>query len=178
MDCEHAVDFSETEWSKELSIFWNWLDSLHNIKSLPICKKNIDLTCEAEISKFKDNKIPLVGPDKCSELTNVMVRVTKNKKGVAERVEKVNYLKFSSIKKCYKMLPTINKISGSFKNGSFHGKANIFYNDETKMKVTFDHGVINGNVLIFNKHEDLQVHIYLMHQSLKAYVFMKPTKKS
>ena len=58
------------------------------------------------------------------------------------------------------MLPTINKISGSFKNGSFNGKANIFYNDETKMKVTFDHGVINGNVLIFNKHEDLQVFIF------------------
>ena len=154
------IYFSETEWSEELSIFWNWLDSSQNIKSLPICMKNIAKTCEAENSEFKDNKKPLVGPDKCSELTNVMVRVTKNKKRVTERVEKVNYLKFSSNKKCYKLLPTINKISGSFKNGSFHGKANLFYNDETKMKVTFDHGVINGNVLIFNKHEDLQVYIY------------------
>ena len=57
---------------------------------------------------------------------------------------------------CYDILPSILNIHGRFHKGVLNGKATITYNDETKLKANFIHGVIHGNVRLFTKHNELQ----------------------
>ena len=139
-------------WNNDLPEFWNWLDTLKDIKSLSFCKNDYSS------SDFISENKPLIGLEQCSEKSNVKLKFKTHKTVIAERVEmnKPGSFKIPA-KLCYTILPIINKITGKFENGNFHGKGTIFYHDETKMKVTFHKGVINGLVLIFDKHDDLQV---------------------
>ena len=58
--------------------------------------------------------------------------------------------------KCYHLSPSVQKIVGNFVDGQLSGKGSIFFKDKTKMKVEFHNGYINGQVLMFNKHKELQ----------------------
>ena len=157
--CEN-VSFENQEgvrhWNNNLPELWNWLDSLKDIKSLSFCKFDYNS------SDLNSANKPLIGPEQCSEKSNVKLKFKTHKTVIAERIEmnKPGSFKIPA-KLCYTILPIINKISGKFEKGNFHGKGTIFYHDETKMKVTFYKGVINGIVLIFDKHDDLQVSTYM-----------------
>ena len=139
-------------WNSNLPELWKWLESLNDIKSLSFCKNKNDLN-----NFVSDNK-PLIGPEECSEKSDVRLRFKTQKTVIAERFEINENESFKNpAKLCYTLLPTIDKITGKFEQGNFHGKGTIFYHDEIKMKVTFQKGIINGLVLIFDKHDDLQV---------------------
>lgn len=134
---------------------WNWLDSLKNINSVTFCSNE----------QSKDNneivvrsvKKPLTGPRQCDDNSNARLRLKSQKTAIVQQIEKNTISSKTPAKSCYSILPQIHKISGKFSNATFHGKATLFYNDETRMKAAYSKGVINGLVLIIDKHENLQV---------------------
>ena len=137
---------------ENLSELWDWLDSLRDIKSVSFCKT------EENDDNFENlNYKPLTCPEQCNGHSNARLRFKTQKSAVVEQIEKSTISSKTPGKLCLSILPQIDKISGKFINGTFHGKATLFYHDETRMKVTFSKGVINGLVLIIDKHDELQV---------------------
>ena len=138
------------DWTKDKSTLFKWLESLQDLKSLPQCNFKDDVHLD-----LTENVRPLKGPFSCRDPSNVNMKVKKNGKVTIERIEGEALSKGHG-NNCYSLLPVINKITGTLINGSLHGKANIFYYDEMKMKANFENGVVKGQVLIYDKHEDLR----------------------
>ena len=118
------------------SHFWIWLDSLKDITSLSFCKHE-----ESDVTI--DNRF-MNGPVVCNEHSNGRITIKNCKTAIIEQIGNVTISSNTPGKLCYSILPQIDKISGRFKNGTFHGKATLFYHDKTKMKVTFTRGVIDN----------------------------------
>ena len=60
-------------------------------------------------------------------------------------------------KDCYKLEWFVDKVSGAnMINGLLEGTATLLFHDQTRMKAYFHQGIITGQVLIFDKHDNVR----------------------
>ena len=138
--------------SEENSSLWLWLHSLQNLKSPTFCKEYY-----SEKINFNQSVKVISGPLVCNYTNDVKITQKKNNRIVIERLEGRISIK-SARNNCFKLLPAIKKISGAkMDKGNLNGKGSVTFQDETKLKVTFNKSIIHGQVLLFDKHEELQV---------------------
>ena len=150
---QENMDHKNLNCTEENSSLWLWLKSIQTLQSPTFCREEFHYE---EIDFFQSVKV-MTGPLVCNEKSDVTITHKKNNKIVIERIEGGFPVK-SSRKQCFELLPAIKKISGAkMENGVLNGKASVTFQDETKMKVNFYQSIIHGQVLLFDKHEELQV---------------------
>lgn len=150
---QENMDHKNFNCTEENSSLWLWLESLQNLKSPSLCSEEFD----SEEVDFNQSVKVITGPLVCNETSDVKITHKKNNKIMIERTKGEIPVK-SSRKQCFELLPAIKKISGAkMENGVLNGKGSVIFQDETKMKMNFYQSIIHGQVLLFDKHEELQV---------------------
>ena len=148
--------YSNVEWINQTKTFWKWLNSDKNMPIATFCNDNANIMVDENAQR------PLVGPKDCSKVNGMnfvkfegkfdkdKMLVGQGRAIALQRPEKITG------NNCFDILPSILSIHGAFVKAQINGKATIHYNDDTKMKVTFVNGVIQGKVYLFAKHDELQ----------------------